>query len=241
VRRADIALYASKASGRDRATLYDTAVASALDTQARDAWVERAQSLAGLRALARAVDAKDPATSQHSERVATFVGRLAQAAGWPDDRVARLQEATLVHDVGKLGVPDAVLTKPGRLTDAERVLINQHVDLSVRIVGNILSEEQVNWIRAHHERPDGLGYPRGLIAEEITDGAALMALADAWDVMVMGRTYSRRKSADEAFTECLELEGRQFMPVAVDALRALREAGWLELETAPTAPVLAER
>jgi diguanylate cyclase (GGDEF)-like protein len=233
VRRADIALYASKASGRDQATLYDAEVAAALEPQARGAWVERAQSLAGLRALARAVDAKDPATSEHSERVATFSGRLAQVSGWPDDRVARLREAALVHDVGKLGVPDAILTKPGRLTDEERVLINEHVELSVRIVGNILSDEQVRWIRGHHERPDGLGYPQGLAAEQITDGAALMALADAWDVMVVGRSYNRRKSPEEAFGECLELEGKQFMPVAVDALRALREAGWLELETGP--------
>ncbi len=241
VRRADIALYASKVSGRDRATLYDADAATALDPQARDAWVERAQSLAGLRALARAVDAKDPATSEHSERVATFVGRLARAACWPDDRVGRLQEAALVHDVGKLGVPDAVLTKPGRLTEDERALINEHVELSVRIVGNILSDEQVEWIRGHHERPDGGGYPQGLVADQITDGAALMALADAWDVMVMGRTYSRRKSTDEALAECLELEGKQFMPVAVDALRALRDADWLDLETGATAPVLAER
>jgi diguanylate cyclase (GGDEF)-like protein len=233
VRRADIALYASKASGRDQATLYDAQVAAALEPQAREAWVERAQSLAGLRALARAVDARDPATSEHSERVATFAGRLAQVAGWPDDRVARLREAALVHDVGKLGVPDAILTKPGRLTDSERLLINEHVELSVRIVGNILSDEQVRWIRGHHERPDGGGYPQGLAAEKICDGAALMALADAWDVMVVGRSYNRRKSPEEAFGECVALEGKQFMALAVDALRALREAGWLELETGP--------
>jgi diguanylate cyclase (GGDEF)-like protein len=233
VRRADIALYASKASGRDQATLYDAEVAAALEPQARGAWVERARSLAGLRALARAVDAKDPATSEHSERVATFAGRLAQAAGWPDDRIARLREAALVHDVGKLGVPDAILTKPGRLTAAERETINEHVELSVRIVGNILGDEQVNWIRAHHERPDGAGYPHGLVAREISDGAGLLALADAWDVMVVGRAYNRRKSTEEAFSECLGLEGKQFMPVAVDALRALHEAGWLGLETGP--------
>ncbi len=233
VRRADIALYASKASGRDQATLYDAQVAAALEPQAREAWVERAQSLAGLRALARAVDARDPATSEHSERVATFAGRLAQVAGWPDDRVARLREAALVHDVGKLGVPDAILTKPGRLTDSERLLINEHVDLSVRIVGNILNDEQVRWIRGHHERPDGGGYPQGLAADKICDGAALMALADAWDVMVVGRSYNRRKSPEEAFGECMALQDKQFMPLAVDALRALREAGWLELETGP--------
>jgi diguanylate cyclase (GGDEF)-like protein len=231
VRRADIALYASKASGRNLATLYDAEVAAALEPQARGAWIERSQSLAGLRALARAVDAKDTATSEHSERVATFVGRLARVIGWPDDRIARLREAALVHDVGKLAVPDALLTKPGRLTERERIQINEHVELSVRIVGNILNDEQVSWIRGHHERPDGRGYPHGLMEHEICDGAALIALADSWDVMVVGRTYSRRRSPAEAYDECLELEGKQFMPVAVEALRELRDAGWLELSS----------
>lgn len=233
VRRADIALYASKASGRDQATLYDTEVAAALEPGARGAWIERSQSLAGLRALARAVDAKDPATSEHSERVASFAGRLAQVSGWPDDRIARLREAALVHDVGKLAVPDALLTKPGQLTERERLQINEHVELSVRIVGNILSNEQVSWIHAHHERPDGRGYPRSLGAAEIPEGAALISLADAWDVMVAGRTYNRRKSLREAYAECLELEGRQFLPVAVRALRELHAAGWLGLDAGP--------
>ncbi|HTW11350.1 MAG TPA: diguanylate cyclase [Solirubrobacteraceae bacterium] len=236
VRRADIALYASKAAGRNQVTLYDAAVAAALEPHARSAWMERAHSLAGLRALARAVDAKDPATSEHSERVASFAGRLAQAAGWSDERIARLREAGLVHDVGKLAVPDALLTKPGRLTERERIQINEHVELSVRIVGNILSEEQVSWIRGHHERPDGCGYPDGLMGEDINDGAALLALADAWDVMVVGRTYSRRKSPEEAYAECLELTGVQFMPVAVEALQALRAAGGLDLEDALEGP-----
>src|SRR6202035_3079196 len=89
VRRADVALYASKASGRNQVTLYDTDVAQTLDVEARKAWFERSQALAGLRALARAIDAKHPATSEHSERAAEFVGLLAQADGWPDDRVAR--------------------------------------------------------------------------------------------------------------------------------------------------------
>jgi len=238
VRRADIDLYASKAAGRDQVTLYDADVASALEPQARGAWIERAQTLAGLRALARAVDAKDPATSEHSERVASFAGRLAQAAGWTDERVARLREAGLVHDVGKLAIPDALLTKPGLLTDRERIQINEHVELSVRIVGNILSDEQVTWIRGHHERPDGRGYPDGLLAEEICDGAALLALADAWDVMTVGRTYSRRKSSEEAYSECVELTGAQFMETAVQALTALRDAGGLE--EAPLPEVLAE-
>jgi diguanylate cyclase (GGDEF)-like protein len=233
VRRADVALYASKASGRNQVTLYDAEVAQALDVEAREAWFERSQALAGLRALARAIDAKDPATSEHSERVAEFVALLAQADCWSEDRIARLKEAALVHDVGKLAVPDALLTKPGVLTERERIQMSEHVELSARIVGSILSEEQVAWIRSHHERPDGLGYPAGLTDYEISDGAGLLALADAWDVMVAGRTYSRRKTVGEAFEECVELAGKQFTLGAVRALAKLREQDELELGREP--------
>jgi diguanylate cyclase (GGDEF)-like protein len=228
VRRADVALYASKASGRNQVTLYDAEVAEALDAEAREAWFERSQALSGLRALARAIDAKDPATSEHSERVAQFAGQLAQAGGWSDERVARLREAALVHDVGKLAVPDALLTKPGQLSERERLQMSEHVGLSARIVGSILSEEQVGWIRGHHERPDGGGYPAGLGEHEISDGAALLALADAWDVMVAGRTYSRPKSVEEAYNECLSLVGLQFTAAAVEALQLLHAGGALK-------------
>jgi diguanylate cyclase (GGDEF)-like protein len=230
VRRADVALYASKASGRNQVTLYDTEVAQTLDVEAREAWFERSQALAGLRALARAIDAKHPATSEHSERVAEFVGLLAQAKGWPDDRAARLREAALVHDVGKLAVPDALLTKHGVLNDRERIQMAEHVELSARIVGSILSEEQVGWIRGHHERPDGLGYPAGLTEYEISDGAGLLALADAWDVMVAGRSYSPSKTPEDAFEECVALAGKQFTAGAVDALAELHAQGVLDAD-----------
>ncbi|HLH14855.1 MAG TPA: diguanylate cyclase, partial [Solirubrobacteraceae bacterium] len=233
-RLADTALYASKAAGRDQVTIYDAELASGQDAAAREAWFERSQALAGLRALARAIDAKDPDTSEHSERVAQIAGRLAAAAGWPAERAARLREAALVHDVGKLAVPDALLTKPGRLSDRERIQMQEHVTLSARIVESILSEEQVAWIRAHHERPDGRGYPDGIAGEEISDGAGLLALADALDVMVAGRTYSPGRTLEEAFAECVALAGIQFTPLAVAALRALRERG--ELDSAAAAP-----
>lgn len=220
VRLTDIALYSSKAAGRNVATIYDAS--AAVGPNARVEWFERSQALVGLRALARAIDAKDQATRQHSERVADFAGRLARAIGWSTDQVASLREAALVHDVGKLGVPDAILTKPDRLTDAERTVMHQHVEMSARIVGAVLSKEQVSWIRAHHERPDGLGYPTGLRGEEVPEGAALIALADAWDVMIAGRPYSAAKSPEESFAECASLAGAQFSERAVRALDLVR-------------------
>ncbi len=230
VRRADMALYASKAAGRNHVTRYDRELGTALDEETRSAWLDRSQALTGLRALARAIDAKDPATGQHSERVADFAALLARADGWPEERIERLREAGFVHDVGKLAVPDVLLTTPGRLDDRQRIQMNEHAVLSVRIVGSVLTPEQVNWIRGHHERPDGGGYPDGLHEAEISDGAGLLALADAWDVMVIGRTYSRRKSTQEAYEECVSLVGRQFTFRAVRALQQAREQDLIELD-----------
>jgi diguanylate cyclase (GGDEF)-like protein/putative nucleotidyltransferase with HDIG domain len=215
---ADGALYWSKAHGRDQCWIYDPDVVNELSAQERAERLERSQALLGLKALARAIDAKDPATQEHSERVAALAAKLARVAGWSPERAELLSEAALVHDVGKIGVSDVVLRKTEPLTNEERAEIETHAELSARIVEDVLLPEQVDWIRTHHERPDGGGYPRRLRAEEIPEGGALLAVADAWDVMIVGRPYSVPKSPREALAECVELIGRQFTNVAVDAL-----------------------
>ena len=225
IRFADGALYWSKARGRDQCWIYDPSVVAELSAQERAERLERSQALLGLRALARAIDAKDPQTREHSERVAELVRKLARAAGWAPDRALLLAEAALVHDVGKIGVPDTVLRKTEPLTDLELAQITEHAELSARIVEGVLAPEQVDWIRTHHERPNGEGYPDGLTAEDIPEGAALLALADAFDVMTISRPYSRPKTTDEAIQECCELSGVQFMPVAVAALLQLHQEG----------------
>jgi diguanylate cyclase (GGDEF)-like protein len=218
LRLADGALYWSKEQGRNVTYVYDPSTVRELSAAERLDRLQRSHALAGIRALARAIDAKDPSTSEHSERVAALVARLAQARGWPADRVALLHEAALVHDVGKIGVPDAVLLKPGRLDAAEYEQVKQHAALGARMVDDILAGEQVAWIRSHHERPDGRGYPDGLT--EIPEGAALLAAADCFDVMTVARPYSRAKSEAEALAECRDLAGVQFTPEAVAALEA---------------------
>jgi HD-GYP domain-containing protein (c-di-GMP phosphodiesterase class II) len=135
----------------------------------------------------------------------------------------------MLHDVGKIGVPDAVLLKPGPLDPAETVLMREHAALGARIVGDVLDEVQVRWIAAHHERPNGTGYPRGLTEPEIPDGAALLALADAWDSMVSDRVYSPRRAIEDAIAECRALAGEQFTPEAVRALEALYDNGDLAM------------
>ena len=136
----------------------------------------RASSIAprrssGLRALARAIDAKDPATQEHSERVAALSARLAVARGWAPERVALLRDAALLHDVGKIGVPDAILLKDGPLDDEEFAIVREHAVLGARIVGDVLDEEQIAWIAGHHERPDGSGYPGALEGDAVPEGA----------------------------------------------------------------------
>jgi diguanylate cyclase (GGDEF)-like protein/putative nucleotidyltransferase with HDIG domain len=225
---ADAALYWSKAHGRDGCWIYDPEVILELSAPERIERLESSQALLGLRSLARAIDAKDPATRQHSERVAALSVKLARAAGWPSQRAQQLSDAALVHDVGKVGVPDALLHKIEPLTASERDRIREHAELAARIAEGVLSPEQVSWIRIHHERPDGGGYPRGLTENEIPEGAALLAVADAWDVMTSGRPYSEAKSVDEAISECTRMVSSQFTKPAVGALLKLHASSELD-------------
>ncbi|HEX6713198.1 MAG TPA: diguanylate cyclase [Thermoleophilaceae bacterium] len=227
-RFADGALYWAKAKGRDCAWIYDPHVVRELSAQERAEHLERSQALSALRALARAIDAKDPMTRRHSQRVASLCHQLAEARGWDPDRIQLLTEAALVHDVGKIGVRDAVLLKNGRLTPSELEEVKQHAALGAQIVQEVLSDEQVAWIRGHHERPDGTGYPDGLAAPDIPEGAALLALADAFDVMTLSRPYSAPRSVPDALIECRELVGRQFCEEAVAALETLAATGELD-------------
>ncbi len=227
LRRADAALFWAKEHGRDLCWLYDPAVVRELDERQRTRDLERSQALVGLRALARAIDAKDPATQEHSERVAALTARLATARGWAPDRVALLRDAALLHDVGKIGIPDAILLKDGSLEDHEFALVREHSVLGARIVGDVLDEEQIAWIAGHHERPDGSGYPAALKGDAVPEGASLLALADAWDVMVSDRSYSAPMTLDEALAEAHAGAGTQFDVAAVDALDTLARSGEL--------------
>jgi diguanylate cyclase (GGDEF)-like protein/PAS domain S-box-containing protein/putative nucleotidyltransferase with HDIG domain len=228
-RLADVALYWAKAQGRDASVRYAPEVVEVLSADARAAEIERGQKLGSIRVLARAVDAKDPSTQAHSGRVAELAARLAGRLGWPAERVALLREAGLVHDVGKIGVPDAVLFKRGRLGDAEIRRIRAHAELGAEIVAEALSPEQTAWVRHHHERIDGMGYPDGMAGPDIPEGARILALADAWDAMTAVRLYRPARDHDDAIAECRRERGRQFWSRAVDALEELAGEGRLEL------------
>ncbi len=220
-RLADGALYWSKAHGRDVCWIYDPDVVPELTARERADRLERSHALLGMRGLARAIDAKDPNMRRHSERVAELACLLAERLEWPPERRALLREAALVHDVGKIGIPDAILLKPARLDERETAAIRQHPALGAQIVADLLDPEQVQWIHSHHERPDGAGYPDGLRASEIPLGAALIAVADAWDAMMVSRVYADAREPGDALAECVRLAGRQFDLEVVEALRTV--------------------
>ncbi len=224
VRYADRALYWAKAHGRNITFAYSQQADAAFSRVEQQA-PHRAQAMASVRALARAIDAKDVATHRHSERVADLAEQLAVALGWSSDRAGLLRCSGLLHDVGKIGVPDSILLKPGPLTSGEYAQIKRHADLSACIAAEVLPDEQVGWIRGHHERWDGAGYPDALATDDIPDGAQILALADAWDVMTQHDHYKPTKTPQEALQECRKLARRQFAPTAVDALFALAADG----------------
>jgi diguanylate cyclase (GGDEF)-like protein len=227
LRLADGALYWAKAHGRNVTLRYSPEVVQELSATERAERLARSQGVTALRALARAVDVKDPSTARHAERVAAVAVRLGSQLGWSQEQLILLEEAALVHDVGKIGVPDALLFKAERLTADERRQIETHAHLGAEIVSDVLRPEQVAWVRGHHERWDGVGYPDGLAADEISDGARILAVADAWDAMTSVRTYGVPRTSTEAMDEVVRCSGAQFDPAVVDALRALQFDGRL--------------
>jgi diguanylate cyclase (GGDEF)-like protein/putative nucleotidyltransferase with HDIG domain len=214
-RCADIALYAAKLEGGNSTVRYTPALSA--DRHG----LLRARKLAGLRSLAHAIDARDPDTAEHSKRVAGIATALARECGWDPDRIELLREAALVHDVGKIGVPDEILLARRPLEPEEYEQVKQHAALGAQLAADVLSREQTQWIRWHHERADGSGYPDGLHGEDLPEGAKLLAVADAWDAMTTSRRYSRAQPAEVALAECRRLAGAQFDPDAIAALVAL--------------------
>jgi len=178
-----------------------------LSSQAKQA------SLDSVRALACAVEAKDPYTRRHSEHVAHYAVHLARAADVDKATVEQIRVASLLHDVGKIGVPDHILTKPGVLTADEFEFIRRHPALGSDIVANItLFDYEAKLIRHHHECWDGMGYPDGLAGEDIPLGSRIMQLADSIDAMLMERTYKKGYPVNEMLDELARCAGSQFDP-----------------------------
>lgn len=188
-------------------------------------WVDRLRQhlrstyVESTQALVAAVDAKDPYTRTHSQTVATYAEGIAERLGCPPRMIETLRAAALLHDVGKIGVPDAILTKPGPLTDEEFSIIKRHPETALEILSPVsfLSDERP-LILHHHERYDGRGYPSGLAGHRIPIGARILAVADALDTMFSARTYKQAYAIDRVRAELRGGSGRQFDPAVIDVL-----------------------
>ena len=176
-------------------------------------------------AIARAVDAKDASTSMHSARVAEYAVLLAQEMGCSPEECANLHKAALLHDIGKIGIPDRVLNKPGRLTDEEYQLMKTHVLRGGEILKDFtIVEHAADGALYHHERWDGRGYASGLAGEEIPLYGRIIAVADAFDAITQNRVYRKRHTIEFAEGEIEKGAGTQFDPnIAAIMLRLIRE------------------
>ena len=178
-------------------------------------------ALEAIESLNATVEARDPYTAGHSQRVQRIALAIGEQLDLPRGRLEALGLAGLFHDIGKLRVPDAVLTKPGPLTEEEFDLIRRHPEDGADIVSHLgRLRDVLPFIRHHHERWDGGGYPDGLAGTEIPLEASIVGLADAWDAMTTERPYSRARTTDEAADEIRFGRGSQFAPEVVDAFFA---------------------
>lgn len=209
-------LLAARSSRRDtrESTLEDVSRwVDRLRLHLRSTYVESTQ------ALVAAVEAKDPYTRTHSQTVATYAEAIAGRMGFPPRMIETLRAAALLHDVGKIGVPDAILTKPGPLTDKEFNIIKRHPETALEILSPVsfLSDERP-LILHHHERYDGRGYPSGLGGHDIPIGARILAVADALDTMFSARTYKQAYAINRVQAELRGGADRQFDPAVVDVM-----------------------
>ncbi|MCM1102371.1 MAG: HD domain-containing protein [Clostridium sp.] len=176
--------------------------------------------------IVNTIDAKDEYTKGHSQRVSEYAAALAAELGMREEDVERIRYIALLHDIGKIGVPDAILNKPGRLDDTEFALMKQHTVMGGDILKDISSMEDLDvGAKYHHERYDGNGYPEGLKGEEIPLVARIIGIADAYDAMTSHRIYRKRLSDEAVQREIKRCAGTQFDPGMAEAFLRLLEQG----------------
>jgi diguanylate cyclase (GGDEF)-like protein len=218
IRKADLALYDAKRSGR-RVVVYSDALAPKANAPDEGRASRHHHRLLAT-ALARAVDAKDAGTRNHCETVSELCARIGLELGLDDERIERLRLAGLLHDVGKIGVPDRILRKTDQLTAEEAAAMSSHVRIGHAIVAAADLEDEARWVLHHHEQVDGDGYPVGLAGIEIPLESRIILVADAFEAMTSDRPYRKACPIEDALAELERRAGTQFDPVCVDALRS---------------------
>lgn len=224
VRAAEEALHAAKRSGRDRSVLHSPALREdSVREQADSRDVQGERFLAAVIDLAEAVDLRFSGSARHSETVGRYAELMARELGLSERHVSRVRLAGLLHDIGKVGVPDAILQKPGSLTPDELETIRRHPELGAQILDHPSLADVRDWVGAHHERPDGRGYPRGLSGEDIPIEALVLGVADAYEAMTSDRAYSAAIDPVAARAELERHAGTQFDERVVAALLSVLE------------------
>jgi putative nucleotidyltransferase with HDIG domain len=213
IRRADLALYEAKSAGRNCVKRWDKSMSRVLSPD--DIEIEKIKKLkrriAGLSeqaekmfiqsiwGLVQALEAKDPYARKHSENVMHYAVGIAETMKVPFKEIDIIRRAAMIHDIGKIGIPDAILSKPDRLTPRERSIIEQHPLIAVRILEKMsFLEQEVAIVRGHHEKWNGQGYPDGLSETSIPLGARILAVADTFDAITSDRAYHNSRPLENA-------------------------------------------
>jgi response regulator RpfG family c-di-GMP phosphodiesterase len=189
---------------------------------------------ASLEALIQALEAKDPMMRDHSNRVATL-GVALTGLLRPDDPdlKTRVHVAGLFHDIGKIGVPESLLDKPGKLSDSEMAVVRRHPEIGTAILAPVLDAEMLAMVRSHHEHVDGSGYPDGLVGSEICLGGRILAVAEAFDAMLSPRPHRSPLPRAQVLEILRAGAGRYWDIPVIEALLALEDSGWLARTLAP--------
>ena len=178
-----------------------------------------------LETLGEAIDVRDAYTGGHSQRIARYADHIARAAGAPVEMLEHIRTAATLHDIGKIGIPDSILLKPGRLTDQEMEMMKSHSLIGARLLRTAgFSDDVVTIVRHLHERYDGLGYPGGLKSEAIPLGSRILAVADTYEAMTSDRIYRLALDPEEAIAELRRVSGIQFDPRIVEAFVTTQES-----------------
>ncbi|MBC7293789.1 MAG: HD-GYP domain-containing protein, partial [Thermoleophilia bacterium] len=208
------ALAGQAAMGLDAARLFGELERSNIElTMAYDATIE---------GWSRAMDMRDKETEGHTLRVTELTVQLARVLGVPEEQIVHIRRGALLHDMGKLGIPDAILLKPDRLTPEEWEIMRRHPQYAYEMLSPIeYLRPAIDIPYCHHERWDGTGYPRGLKGEEIPLAARIFAVADVWDALTSNRPYRPACPEEKALAYIREQAGRQFDPQVVEAFLGL--------------------
>jgi putative nucleotidyltransferase with HDIG domain len=226
---ADTALYHAKRNGGNRIFLSSKILSEPPDYGGVEGIHAKRNGLSGVYALVSAVEDRDPYAYGHSRKVSTYAEALAGAIGLSPGEVSRVSTAALLHDIGKIGIPDKVLNKKGRLNGEDWEAIKAHPRLGANIVGNVPHLVScVSSILHHHERWDGGGYPEGLKGEEIPIEARILAIADSFEAMTSARPHRPPSSREEAIKKLRQGAGIQFDPKLVGVFIGIIEAGFTE-------------